>query len=55
MLDFTNVTGLSGTGNTAQNFGGVLFNDGGGNTGAITFPFVDADGDGVNEGPVTIP
>ena len=55
VLDVTNVTNLSGDGNTAQNFGGVLFNDGGGNTGVITFPFVDSDGDGVNEGPVIIP
>jgi len=55
VLDFTNVTNLSGDDNEAIDFGGMLFNDGGGNTGSITFTTVDADDDGVNEGPTTVP
>ena len=55
VFNFSNLTALSGAGNTAQNFQGTLFNNGGGNTGALTIPSVDPDGDGINNGSVTIP
>lgn len=37
VLEFTNATNLSGTGNTATGVFGNFFNDGGGNTGSIQF------------------
>ena len=46
VLTLTNATNLSGTGNRATNFNGMLLNDGGGNSGTISFDFVDPDGDG---------
>ncbi len=60
VLDFTDVTTLSGMANSASrfgDFGGALLNDGGGNgpSSAITFDFVDPDGDGVNNGAVSVP
>ena len=38
----------------ATNFNGMLLNDGGGNSGTISFDFVDPDGDGTGAA-MTIP
>ena len=54
VFSLTNSTNLSGTGNTATNFNGLLLNDGGGNTGTISFDSVDPDGDGTGAA-MTIP